>query len=621
MPFQKAQITSSLLASIIVCASLITSILIFQPDAYAESLADTSTDSTNTPQNAAGTFDGPAELPRAYIKSTMADTPAPGRVFTLNEGGDLQAALDGVNCGDTIVLQAGATFSGNFKFRTRSCDDNHWIVIRTSASDSQLPAEGTRLSPCYSGVSSLPGRPAFKCHSTTVVTAKLLGLLSMGPITLAAGANHYRLTGLEIARAPAARKLPIVYQLVSVADYGAADHVIFDRVWMHGTAQDETGHGIRLDGITYAAIIDSFFTDFHCVAITGSCTDAQAISGGNGTLPGGPYKIVNNFLEAAAENILFGGGKNVSAVPADMEIRRNHFFKPLIWKQGQPGFVGGTSGHPFIVKNLFELKNAERVLFEGNVLENSWGGFSQRGFGILLTPRGSWARVQDITIRYTTINHVGAGIALTATKNHEHGADVDSQAAQRWSVHDVIINDVNAAQYEGSGNLFQLASEFTNKVFNSVTINHVSGVPDEKNGVLAVGARLSALPSSITVINNLFVAGKYPVWSTGSDGVCSTSTDPLTLLNACWESYDFTYNAFVQPSEQAKASWPAGNIFPASIPATGYSGTVPAKGSPASVALHSFQLLADSPYRNAGNDGKDLGADVSAVLSYTAGVE
>ena len=62
-------------------------------------------------------------------------------------------------------------------------------------------------------------------------------------------------------------------------------------------------------------------------------------------------------------------------------------YKPLTWKPDQPGFVGGTSGRPFIVKNLFELKNAQRVLFEGNILENTWGGFSQKGFAIVLTPK------------------------------------------------------------------------------------------------------------------------------------------------------------------------------------------------------------------------------------------
>jgi len=48
--------------------------------------------------------------------------------------------------------------------------------------------------------------------------------------------------------------------------------------------------------------------------------------------------------------------------------------------RGQPGFVGGRDGNPFIVKNHFELKNAIRVLFEANVLENTWGGFPKRGF-------------------------------------------------------------------------------------------------------------------------------------------------------------------------------------------------------------------------------------------------
>ena len=131
--------------------------------------------------------------------------------------------------------------------------------------------------------------------------------------------------------------------------------------------------------------MDSFFTDFHCISGAGSCSDAQAIAGGGGDLPTGPYKIVNNFLEASGENIIFGGGANPT--PTDIEIRHNHFFKPLIWLKGQAGYVGAANGNPFTVKNLLELKNAQRVLVEGNILDYSWGGFSQSGFAILLTPK------------------------------------------------------------------------------------------------------------------------------------------------------------------------------------------------------------------------------------------
>src|SRR5207245_8688393 len=81
---------------------------------------------------------------------------------------------------------------------------------------------------------------------------------------------------------------------------------------------------------------------------------------------------------------------------------------------GSPGYVGGASGNPFIVKNHFELKNGRRVLFEGNVLENNWGGFSQNGFSIVLTPKNQFlgnanvcplCKVTDVRIRYIKNNN------------------------------------------------------------------------------------------------------------------------------------------------------------------------------------------------------------------------
>src|SRR5258708_25570347 len=106
-------------------------------------------------------FDGPAELPRIFLRTSMADTPAPGKSHLVKAGDNLQDAVDRASCGDTLRLEAGATFTGILRLPQKRCDDLHWIIIRASSPDSDVPPEGTRMSPCYAVVDSLPRRPAF----------------------------------------------------------------------------------------------------------------------------------------------------------------------------------------------------------------------------------------------------------------------------------------------------------------------------------------------------------------------------------------------------------------------------------------------------------------------------
>src|SRR5882672_8206520 len=64
-------------------------------------------------------------------------------------GGDFQAAINALNCGDTIVLQAGATFAGNFILPYKgpcSGTDADYITIRTSDLSGITPP-GTRITP------------------------------------------------------------------------------------------------------------------------------------------------------------------------------------------------------------------------------------------------------------------------------------------------------------------------------------------------------------------------------------------------------------------------------------------------------------------------------------------
>ena len=562
-------------------------------------------------------LDGPAELPRVYVQSAITDTPAPGNIITVNAGANLQNALNAANCGDTILLQSGATFSGFFTLPAKPCDESHWIIIRTSAPDSSLPPEGTRLTPCYAGVSSLPGRPALNCSTTQNVLAKIsVPGTGSGPLVFASGANHYRMIGLELTRTIGGG---IVNSLVSLKPGATADHLIFDRMWLHGTPQDDTNKGMRLGGSTQVAIVDSFFTDLHCTAVTGACTDASAISGGTGDNPMGPYKIVNNFLEASGENLLFGGDE-ATHTPADIEVRRNHMFKPLIWMSGQAGFVGGLSGKPFIVKNLFELKNAQRVLFEGNILENSWGGFSQAGFAMLLTPKNQagpngtnlcpLCQVTDVTISYSTISHVAGGLLIANILSDNGGIALDGE---RYSIHDIIIDDIDGSKYKGPGQFAEILQGSGSPLLQNVSITHVTGFAPHT--LFGVGNNVgNSKMADVTITNNLFSAGIYPVWSTGGTANCAYWDKPITTFNACFASNPFSSNAVITtPASFPASTWPSGNFFPASAATVQFVNYNNGNGG-------DYHLLPSSPYKAAGTDGKDLGADVDAVLFNIAGV-
>jgi hypothetical protein len=568
-----------------------------------------------------GMFDGPAELPRIQMKTALADTPAPGKTMSVKSGGDLQAALDGAACGDTLRLEAGTTFVGRFRFPQKPCDDAHWIIIRTSAPDEALPPEGKRLAPCYAGVASLPGRPDFHCASTKNVMAKLLftGQVS-GPLLFAEGANHYRFIGIEITREVSAAG---VVALAGPEGSVGADHFIFDRVWMHGTAQDDTRRGLYLSGTRYMAVVDSFFSDFHCAA-KGSCTDSQAISGAAGDLPMGPYKIVNNFLEAAGENLLFGGSA-ATATPTDIEIRHNHLFKPMLWMSGQPGFVGGSNGKPFIVKNHFELKNAQRVLFEGNVLDNNWGGFSQAGSSVGLTPKNQnngpghnnlcpLCRVTDITIRDCVIAHVGGGLVIGNIPAPPPDGPI-ATAGERYSIHDIIIDDIDGQKYDGFGTFLVMISN--RPTLKDVRIDHVTAVSPRV--FLNLGVRREHIRNFVFT-NNLIGANEKQITSTGGGpDNCAFRPEkqgPAGILKDCFDSITFTNNAIIN----ALGAWPPGNFFPKDAETVGFVKEGNGTETFRLCRAKSTFCKGPSKYIGAGSDHKDVGADIDLVMAATRGV-
>ena len=212
-----------------------------------------------------GAKDGIAELPKACYYTALDGTPSPGKQIRVAAKSDLAAAIDGAKCGDTLLLPAGASFEVQ-ELPSKKCDDQHYITVRTDTPDSKLPPEGTRISPAWAGVASLPGRPPFAQPSGG--PAKLLAtLVARRPSGVSVG-DHVRFIGIEWTTPPDANIGRIV-----TAEH--ADHIIFDRNWFHPADGSEVGHGVGIiHGSQSIAVINSYISGLNCIARTGKCTDA-----------------------------------------------------------------------------------------------------------------------------------------------------------------------------------------------------------------------------------------------------------------------------------------------------------------------------------------------------------
>jgi hypothetical protein len=515
------------------------------------------------------------ELPRSYIDTSVPSQT--GLTIDVPAGGDFQGALNGASCGDTIRLAEGATFTGNFVLPVKSCDG--WVVIRTNTPDSSIPPPGRRIAPSYS-------------HAL----AKIITPNSMPAIAARFGANHYRFMAVEITT---------IFSSIEFEQYGLVDlgsdprtghmalslselphDITIDRCYIHGTPKGDVKRGIALNGASLA-VVDSYISDIHVVG-----QDTQAIEGWNGP---GPFKIVNNELEAAGENIMFGGARPtlVNNIPSDIEIRGNHIFKPLSWMVGNAGYAGMH----WTVKNLLEFKIAQRVLITGNILENNWPD-AQTGFAFLVTPRtedgtAPWVYVQDITFTYNVLRHTASGVNISG---QDSGDPQKLVRGRRILIQNSLFEDVNGKTWGGGdGRLFQLIGGA-----DAVTIDHNTGF--QSNQMVFADGKAN---TNFVYQNNITPHNMYGVMGSGyASGISS--------LDHFFPGFVFEKNLIegIATSGLSPSKYPASTQFAPDWGAVNFVDF--AKGN--------YALAASSRYKNAGTDRKDIGADIAGLNAATASV-
>jgi hypothetical protein len=206
---------------------------------------------------------------------------------------------------------------------------------------------------------------------------------------------------------------------------------------------------------------------------------------------------------------------------------------------GETSGTPASSGHRWTAKNLIELKNAQRVVLDGNYFENNWDGF-QQGYAIVLTPRNQenrapWSAVRDITITNNRVVNVAAAINVLGTDDIH-----PSQQFQNLLVRNNVF-EINTAM-GGRGLFITMTSGPTN-----ITIDH--------NTIISTGTIVNVGGPAITgftFTNNMARHNTYGVQGTGY-GI------GLSTLNHYFPGYVFKGNVLAGGNASL---YPSGNYFP-----------------------------------------------------------
>lgn len=177
-----------------------------------------------------------------------------------------------------------------------------------------------------------------------------------------------------------------------------SSHIHLRKMWLHGDwANTIAGLAAGANNVSaginwwciYCSIVDSAFTE-----IIRPGAESHVI-----TAQGQQLKVDHNWLEGASSPLFSGGFGNSPGslvttygyVPyIDVEVRRNRLTYPYAWLGQSPVGAGVNANYPasfsLVRKNALENKEGARIVYWGNILENTDNAGAQSGPLFLAQP-------------------------------------------------------------------------------------------------------------------------------------------------------------------------------------------------------------------------------------------
>jgi hypothetical protein len=255
------------------------------------------------------------------------------------------------------------------------------------------------------------------------------------------------------------------------------------------------------------------------------------------------------------------------------------------------------------VKNLFELKNARRVLVEGNIFENNWVD-AQSGMAIVIKSSQdacgtcTWEGTTDVTFRYNIVRNSPRGFNVQAV-DCSGQACVDVHVQRVRAENNLFENIGSFNGSTGDGWLALLTHDLTDVALVHNTF--VGNLPS--NGVALVMDYGAGAAKRMQLDDNVFAGhADYAVFYSGA----AVGTASLQAMAGTSWSYARNVVGNVDPTFVSK--FPVESWYP-SIAGIGFTSTT------------DYRLSASSAYKGRGAGGTDPGADFDELGRRTDGVK